>query len=62
MRNVRRFPRGRYACGCRTALVHGSHGVTRMAPFCVLHGDGLALRTVVMRRLSVFLSRAMHLF
>jgi hypothetical protein len=59
---VRRVPRGRYACGCRTALVHGSHGVTRLAPFCRWHGEGPALTTVVMRRLSAFLDRALHLF
>ena len=52
MMDGRGLPRGRYACGCAAEFVNGTGGVTRLVPLCSGHGDGLALSTALMRKIS----------
>ena len=41
--------RRRYRCGCVVRATHSRGGAVRYAPLCWSHGDGFALRTLLIR-------------
>ena len=41
--------KGRYRCGCAVQATHWGGGAVRYSPLCLSHGEGFALRTLLIR-------------